>query len=127
VNGAWVPVNQAVVFPVPVLPDPAKTSLAFSNPATLWTEIALNLSSTKRGKVGRNLCLYQALLGRLSLRSSWQKVSDRNGATTHSAKLQKFPFGHTGIQSAMGMMELIHNPSEGNWGRVHASDEFVKK
>ncbi len=66
-DGTGVPVNEAVIVPVPVFTDPAETPLSPGNPAAPWTEVAPDLATSESGEIWRELCPDEALLE--SLRS----------------------------------------------------------
>ena len=66
-DGTGVPIDQAIIFPIPILADPAKTPLPLGDTASLGAEIALDLASPEGGKIGGKLCLDEALPRCLSL------------------------------------------------------------
>ena len=66
-NRAGIPVNHAVIFPIPVLADPAKTPLSLWNTASFRTEFALDVAPAEWDEVGREFGFDQPLLLSLSL------------------------------------------------------------
>lgn len=64
-NGAGIPVDEAVTFPIPILADATKTPFALRKPAPFGAQFTLDLPSIQGGEVGRELCLDEALRGRL--------------------------------------------------------------
>jgi hypothetical protein len=67
-DGTGISVNQAVIFPVTVLANPAKAPLSLRYTAILRTEFALNLTPLQWGEKGRELCFDETLLGNLRVR-----------------------------------------------------------
>jgi len=64
-NCARVPINQAIILPIPVLSHSAKTSFSLGNTAPLGAKLTLDLSSAQGSEIGRDLCLNETLLSRL--------------------------------------------------------------
>jgi hypothetical protein len=71
-NCTGVSVDQAIIFSIPIFTNSTKTPLSFRNTAPFRAKFALDLSSIQRGKIRRELCLDEALLGYLCLRGFWK-------------------------------------------------------
>jgi hypothetical protein len=93
-EGARIRVDQAVVFPIPVLTHPANTPFPCGNTALLGAEFALDPSSAQGGEIGGELCLDEAFRGHLCpcvLRKT-EKRWEGERTKTRPAHLQEFPF-----------------------------------
>jgi hypothetical protein len=67
-NGAWVPIDKAVVFSIPVLSHFASASFPFWDTASLGAQLTLNFTPAESSKIGRELRPDQAFLTYLGLR-----------------------------------------------------------
>ena len=76
VHGAGVAVDQAVIFPFPVLPDPAETPPAAGYDTLPGAKLALNFAVLQGDEMGREFRTEKALLS--SLRPGWGREA-RNG------------------------------------------------
>jgi hypothetical protein len=93
-NCAGVSIDQAVIFSIPVLTHPAKTSFPLGNMAPLRAQFTLDFSSTQGSEIGRELCLNETLFARLRSQGLWktEELRGRNHTETRPTKLQEFPF-----------------------------------
>ena len=66
-NGAWVPIDKAVVFSIPVLSHSASASFPLWDTAPLRAKLTLDLAATESLKKGRELEPRQAFLTHLGL------------------------------------------------------------
>jgi hypothetical protein len=62
-NSTGVPIDQAVIFSVPILTNSASTPLALRNMAPFGAKLALDLSPIQGSEVRREFCLNETLFG----------------------------------------------------------------
>jgi hypothetical protein len=109
-NCAGVPVDQAVIFSIPVLTNPAKTSLPLGNTAPLGAKFTLDLSSIQGSEIGRELCLNETLFARLRSQGLWktEELRGRNHTETRPTKLQEFPFCQFRIGNVLTQYPIVY-------------------
>ena len=66
-DGTRIAINQAVVFPVAILADPAESPFPLCHAASSRTEFTPNLATLQGSKEGGERGLYEALLYSLRL------------------------------------------------------------
>jgi len=81
-NGAWVPIDKAVVFSIPVLSHSASASFPLWDSASLGAKLTLDLTVTESLKKGRKFGPDQAFLTHLGLRGL---VGKKDGRQQRSA------------------------------------------
>jgi len=88
-DGTGNPVDQAVAFSLPILPDPAEPSSAFGKNALSGTEITLNFPPTQDGKIGRESGPDEPLFGHLRSQGPREdeKMTGGKGTQTLSTRL----------------------------------------
>jgi hypothetical protein len=93
-EGTGIPVNQAVIFSIPILTNSASAPLSLGNTAKMRAQFALDFSSIERSKIWRQLCFDEPLLGHLCMGSVGETQKGCNGehAETFSTKSKKLPF-----------------------------------
>ena len=114
-NDARVPIDQAVIFPSPILTHSTKTPFPLGDTAPPGTHFTLDLSSPQGNKIGGELCLNEAFLGHLSLQGfrKTEEVSEVEGTETGPTKLQELPFRQMGLRNAVNLHAAFHVEKEG--------------
>jgi hypothetical protein len=64
-NRTRIPVDQAVIFPIPVFPHSANAPLSLSYAATVRAQFTLDFSALEWSEIGGELRFNEPLLGRL--------------------------------------------------------------
>ena len=64
-NCTGVPIDQAVIFPIPVFTNPANASFSLCHAAAVRAQFTLDFSSPQRSEIGRKFCLNETLLRHL--------------------------------------------------------------
>lgn len=92
-KGRRVPVDQAVIFPLPVLSNSTKTPFTLGNAATVGAQFTLDFPSIERSEIRREFCPNKTFLSQLCPGSLWESKEICGGerAETCSTKLEKFP------------------------------------
>jgi hypothetical protein len=88
-DSTWIPIDQAVIFPISIFPYPAKTSSPFGDTATMRAKFALDFSSFEGSKVGRKFRFDETFLGHLGLRGfrKAHQIGQRKGTEAGPTKL----------------------------------------
>ncbi|MBP1742316.1 MAG: hypothetical protein H6Q48_4609 [Deltaproteobacteria bacterium] len=83
-NGAWVPIDKAVIFSIPVFSHSASASFPFWDTAPLRAQLTLDFTVTESLKKGRELGPRQAFLTHLGLCSLVGKKYGRQQGGTQA-------------------------------------------
>ena len=102
-NGAGISVNQAVVFPSPILTHSTKTPFPPGNTAPPWAQFTLDLSTIQGSEIGGELCLDEAFGGHLCPQGfrKTQDVSEAKSTETRPAKFQELPFREVWLRDTL--------------------------